>query len=252
MWVIAIAAFFLIAGGTWLAALTWKTSDVGGKALGPHLVGAALGGIVVRRIVGDWRAILLAIGGALAWIGPQLLLAAPPRWAVETTTAQYLQLLALAPLCAAAAAAIPFPSGETRWRWVSVSALLMLGFMVAPLIGSTHTRDTGALTIIFLVGAPLFAGALTQYLATYRWIWACGGGSLVFALIVLDQVRGGVWRDPGGVFAVLACVGMYVLAGAGGAALSWRLFRRDDPRSANLPTAQIHERSNQGDVTTSM
>lgn len=241
IWILAITAFFLVAGATWLAVLVWKTSDVGGKALGPHLVGAILAGVVLRRIVGDARAIVLAIGGTVAWIAPQVLLDSPPKWVVPTTSAQYLLLLGVAPLCAAVAAAIPLPGAtrETRWRWLSMSALLVLGFMVAPLISKTHSRDLTALGIVFVVGAPLFAGALTQYFATYRWIWACGGGSLVFMLILLDQVRGAIWRDPGGIIGVLCAFGMYILVGAGGAALSWRLFRHRDPRAPKLPTAQV-------------
>jgi hypothetical protein len=237
--VLAVSAFFLIAGAAWLAALIWKTSDVGGMALGPHLVGAALGGFALRRIVGDRRAIVLAAGGVLAWIGAQLLLIKPPWWPVETT-ATYLQLFALAPLCAAAAAAIRVAEErETRWRWLSVSALLTLGIMGVSVMGSTPMRDPGVLALLVLLGGPLFAGALTQYFAPRRWIWTCGGGSLVFGLIILDRVKGDVWRDPGGAFAVLCGIGVGVLLGAGGAALSWRLLRRSDPRTPTLPTAQI-------------
>lgn len=237
LWLLAITAFLLVAGATWLVVLLWKTGHVGGVGFVPHFVGAALAGVTLGRL--DRRARYLAPLAALGWVGLQLLVhrvdGVAPRWTAATSAAQYMWLLALAPLCAAAAAAIPLPAGETRWRWFWVSALLTFGCMAAPLVATTRGHEIPVSAIVLIVAAPLLAGALTQYLATYRMIWTCGSGMLTFALFIIDRAM--TRETTTSVVAPLAGTAFYALLGVGGAALSWRLFRNQDPRTpSSLPT----------------
>ena len=249
-WVWAFAAVLVASGGTWLAALIWKTSALGGQAHGPQLVGALLAGLTIARATTFPRRhlpIAIAAGGAGAWVALQLAVYLVrdehPLWTAPFTgspVVHFALVAVLASAIAGAAASLRFRGREDhRLLWLWISALITLGSLVTSLVVATNERLLPASAVAFVFAAPIAAGALTQTLAPFRMIWTCGGGAVIFVLIVFEQgLRAG---ETGVIVGTLGGVGIFVLLGALGARLGWRLFRNADPRTrpdrADLPTA---------------
>lgn len=249
-----IAALFIASGATWLAAIIWRTSTLTfAPAFGPHVVAALLTGLTLARAL-DRRAhaIALAVTGMVIWIGIEvaafLLHGAMPRWSVTIASSTFAHFAVLAIVCvpvAAGAASLPLrgrPDHRLLWLWIA--ALLTLGTVVAPVTLMSTTQILPAIGAVFVIAAPMVAGAIAQVLAPFRAIWTCGGGALIFVLIVLDKsVRN---REVDGILAPLMGMGIFILLGALGARIGWRLFRNNDPREPRrspLPIASV-----QGDV----
>ena len=225
----AVVAFLVVAGGTGLVALVGWANRFEPPHQVAFLIGAFLAGLTMRRLAAR-GAILLASASTFVWIAVHLVVAKP--W-LAFPTEDYAYLLAGAPLVAALAAAIPLPFGrETRWRSLWLSALLTLGCYAAPAtFGVWRGSPSGVETLAGVCGLML-AGGLTQYLATHRRVWSCGGGgALIYALALLERAD-----NPRYVVALM-CAGVLPLFGAAGAALAWSWFRGRDPREPALPTA---------------
>jgi hypothetical protein len=242
----AWAAFFLVSGATWLVSMIWMQGALDfAPQYAPHVVAALLSGATFARVL-DRRthAIAYAAGATLVWVGVQLVAfllhdtAAP--WSAPVTGASHYAVLAVLAVPVAAATASLRLAGrpDHRLLWLWLSALMMLGAIIASLTVISKDRSLPALGVIAILVAPLVTGAMTQVLAPYRAIWTCGGGALIFVLIMLDQ--GFRDRESGDFVGALLGMGMFVLLGALGARIGWRVFRNKDPRKravANLPTA---------------
>jgi hypothetical protein len=238
----------MVSGATWLVSIIWRTSAFEfAPPYAPHVIAAVITGATLARVL-ERRvfAIGLAVGATVAWIALELLATEVhdtiPRWSAPLTVSPlgYHALLALmcAPAAAAAASLRLAGRRDHRLLWLWISALLMLGTIIASLTLVTPDNTLPGLAVFFILGAPLVAGAITQVLAPYRMIWSCGGGAVIFVLIVLDQYRTRSSTD--GILGPVLGMGMFVLLGALGSRIGWRLFRNKDPRTpprANLPTA---------------
>lgn len=248
----AISAYFMASGATWLAAMVWRQSDIAFAAqLAPHVVAAALIGLTLARVL-DRRALAIgfAASASLLWIATQYIAfsihGVPLRWQSivdGSVLAHYATIAALA-VPVAALCAMPRlrgrPDHPLLWLWIS--ALLTLGMIVVPLAIVAKDRVMPAAGVILIVLGPLVAGALTQVLKPYRAIWTTGGGALVFILMLIDQSARGLGPSDGVAGPLFGMI-IFVLVGALGARLGWRLFRHKDPRqpaAAALPTASTH------------
>ena len=249
----AISSFFMAVGATALVAMVWRQTDIAfARSFAPHVVAAALTGLTLARVL-ERRAfaIAFAAGATLLWIGGQFVAfrshGAGPHYLTAfggSALAHYAMVAAVATPIAAACAA-PRLRGRRNHRllWLWISTLVMFGTIIAPITMLTSERFLPLAGVLVVVLAPLVAGAAVQILAPYRAIWTCGGGALFFILLVLDRnLRGNGDND---IVGPLCGMGIFVVLGALGAKIGWRLFRNKDPRTppAPLPTASI-----QGDV----
>ena len=242
----AFAAFFIVSGATWLVSMIWRQGALDfAPKYAPSIVAALLSGATFARVL-DRRthAIAYAAGATLVWIGVQLVAFlihdSAPRWAAPVNHAEHYALLAALAVPAAAATAslrlVGRPDHRLLWLWLS--ALIMLGTIVASLTVITEDQRLPAAAAIVILLAPVAAGALTQILAPYRAIWTCGGGALIFVLIMLD--KGFRDREAGDIAGPLLGMGVFVLLGALGARIGWRILRNTDPRTpptVTLPRA---------------
>ena len=246
----AFTAVLVASGATWLAALIWKTSPLDGQTYGPQLVGALLAGLTIARATTFPRRLLpiaLAAGGVFAWVGLQLAVYLirdeHPQWTAPFTgspVVHYALVAVLSSAIAGASASLRFRGREDhRLLWLWMSALITLGSLVTSLVVATNEHLLPASVVVFVCVAPIAAGALTQYLAPFRMIWTCGGGAVIFGLIMFDQELPTV--EVGIIVGALSGIGIFALLGALGARIGWRLFRNADPRTrpdrADLPTA---------------
>lgn len=230
MW--AVAAVVLVAGGTSLANVVWRTSHLTtARLLGPFVVGAALAGLALARTqTCRRRAVALGALGALGWVGLQL--------AVGFDDAL---VAALAVAVAAGTAALPLRGrADHRLLWLAIAMLVTVGAIELYLLAFGEGRVLRSTRLLGMIAVPVAAGGFVQLLAPYRMIWTCGGGGVVFILLMIDRAV----REPGTVeIAVMPLVGtgMFILLGAIGAAIGWRVFRHADPRTPpqapDLPTA---------------
>ncbi len=242
----ALAALFMVAGATWLVAMIWRTSELHvGARHASHLIGAALTGLTFARAFATRRRSIAIVSAAtLAWIVVELVAFdahdRTPPWAApfDGSPLVHHALLALLSVpVAALCASVRFQGGpHHRLLWVWFSALVMLGTIVVPLMLFVSDHVLSALGALAIVVAPAVAGALTQILAPSRMIWTCGGGGLVFVLFVLDRTFRG--QDPDGdSIAPMFTVGLFLLIGALGARIGWRLARHGDPTTPSTANA---------------
>jgi hypothetical protein len=240
----AFAAFFMVSGATWLISMIWRNRALDVAPLySPHIIAALLVGATFARVLDRRKhAIACAAGAMLAWIVFQLvaftLHGSSPRWSASADSAAHFAILAALAIPAAAAAAslrlVGRPDHRLLWLWIS--ALMMLGTIVAPLTILTADQSLPTMAAIVIFAAPVLAGAMTQVLKPFRAIWTSGGGALVFVLMLLDDTFRG--RDDDIVGPLLG-MGVFFLLGALGARVGWRLFRNADARKppTDLPTA---------------
>ncbi len=236
----------MVSGATWLVSMFWRNSELDVAPLyAPHIVGALLVGATFARVFDRRKhAITYAAVATLAWVGFQLVAFlfydTAPRWSAPMDgAAHYAVVAALAVPAAAATASLRLvgrPDHRLLWLWIS--ALMMLGSIVAPLTILTSDQSLPASGAIVILAAPVLAGAITQVLKPYRAIWTSGGGALIFILIMLDDTFRGT--DDREIVAPMLGMGVLVLLGALGARIGWRYFRTADARTppqADLPTA---------------
>jgi hypothetical protein len=244
----ALAAFFMVSGATWLISMIWRESALDlAPRHAPHIIAALITGATLARVL-DRRAhaITLAAGATLVWLVLQLaaylIHDTAPRWSAPVPGAAHYVILAAITIPAAAATAslrlVGHPDHRLLWLWIS--ALLMLGAVVAPLTIVTKAQTVPAIGVLPVLGGPILAGLLTQVLKPSRAIWISGGGALIFVLIMIDRTlhRGGDVGDD--LFAPFLGMGLLLLLGALGARIGWRLFRNADPHTpvrVDLPTA---------------
>lgn len=233
--------------------MIWKTSALTFvPAFAPHAVAALLTGLTLARAL-DRRshAVALAVTGMVLWIGIELVAFVvydtTPRWSAPITSSAFAHFGLVALLCVPAAALAASlrlrgrPDHRLLWLWIS--ALVTLGTIIASLTLITKNQLLPPIGVILILVAPIAAGAITQVLSPFRMIWTCGGGALIFVLIMLDKgFRTGDIED--GIAGPLLGMGMFILLGALGARIGWRVFRNQDPyEGVELPTASV-----QGDV----
>ena len=242
----AATALFLVGGATWLVSMIWKTSELElAPSFAPHVVAALISGLTLARVLDRRRtAITLAAGATFVWLALQLLSMelhdTVPRWAHPfegSALAHYALLAAVCiPVAGAAASLRLVGRPDHRLLWLWISALLVLGIIIVSLTLITKDTHVPPAGVILILLGPIVTGALAQVLAPRRMIWTCGGGALIFVLIMFD--KGFRQGDSDGIAGPLLGMGMFVLLGALGARIGWRLFRNKDPRTTpKLPTA---------------
>lgn len=243
----------MLAGAMWLLWMIWKTSALGGGRYIPHLLGAVITGFVLARAVEGPRATSIAATSATLWFALRLIArvihenalalgdadSTPAPWNVYSSWSTFLLVGAVTIVLAIVTSRAPL-RGRTDHRllWLLISALVTLGGIVVSLLMLADDRNLEIAAVICMLVAPVAAGALTQALCPSRMIWTCGGGCVVFILMMLDE--GISHRHVGDMLGASFGVGIFILLGAGGARLGWWLFRRRDPHVAvasNLPTA---------------
>jgi hypothetical protein len=244
----AIAGVLMVTGASWLGVLIWEASKIGGAPYGPHALGGALAGLTLSRVV-ERRPVVIATLSVAGWFALQTLLvlargATPFLEGYEDSIWRTLPLAgALQASLAVACASLPLrgrPEHRVLWLWIS--ALVTLGCIVASMVAITNDRTLPEWSVVLLLAAPVIAGGLVQVLAPVRMIWTCGGGMLIMVILALDDTARGE-LDAGEVVGVLGGLGIFVLLGALGARIAWRVFRHGEPsREANLPTATAHTR----------
>jgi hypothetical protein len=240
LWV--VAGSFMIAGGTWIAELACRASEAGDVEYIPLALGALAAGLTLSRAFGRGApTVALAASLLLATVqGVALAMQGTIAPWTELTDAGSFALFAGVTTAGATLGAVPRLAGapEHRLLWLWISSLLTLGCMVNGLMFTVHEREISAEGVVVILVAPVVAGVLTQLLVARRMIWTCGGGALMFVLIIADQgIRMG---DTEGLFPSMLGAGMFVLFGALGARVAWRMQHGVDydlDRPAILPTA---------------
>ena len=239
----AFAAFFMTSGATWLISMMWRQGalDVAPR-YAPHVVAALITGATLARVL-DRRAhaLALAAGATTVWVLIQLAAYlvhdTAPRWSAPIDSASHYAILLAITVPAAAATAslrlVGHPDHRLLWLWIS--ALLMLGAVVAPLTIVTKAQTVPTIAVLPILGGPVLAGLMTQVLKPSRAIWISGGGALIFVLIMIDKTLHRGSRDDD-LLAPLLGMGLILLLGALGARIGWRLFRNADPRTPTTPT----------------
>ena len=244
----AVTSVLLVAGATWFVALALAPTSLVDHGYLPGILGPVLAALTLARAL-HHRPVLLAAFGTAAWLGLQLLARTwdfiPAAWTMhldpdDWTGRELAVLTTVATALAALAGALRLPGRRDHgllWAWIS--ALVFFGGIQLIATLDSH-RHLGGGVALLAFACPLFAGALTQYLAPKRMLWICGSGALLLSLLIIDD---GV-RHPHALLysLLLATFGPPILVpvGATGALVAWGLFRRSDRTTPPaFPSARV-------------
>jgi hypothetical protein len=244
-----IAGIVCALGGVWLAAFIWNAGNLRTpQPYAPHVIGSLFASLTAAAMVDrqPFRASIVVVSGALAVFLVLYVAGKPLPWAPAMPAWPYLGIVAAGSLATTPTAFLIRRrirvDRSIVWFWISV--LLALGCIGTAITATGNADDhkANALMIFAMLGAPVLAGALCQLVAPRRMIWICGSGTFALALVALDRmIRDGDFEV--GVFVGIAGgMGIFVVLGAGGARLAWRLFRNNDvrdPRRVDLPRARV-------------
>lgn len=173
-----------------------------------------------------------AMIGLTSWRADWMLAHTVPSWLVAVVVVAVSGALAAAGGLSVRGIAAATP---TTARILILSALVLIGALGAAI--QVTYDETFGLRALAGLGSVFIGGWITQAAVVPRRPWACGAGGLLLVLVSLsinDHTDAG--DIAGAIFSGL----IYVLLGAAGAALAWRLCRHNDPRwGPDVPRARL-------------